>query len=749
MSALRGDGHDDGAFGRLDRRTFLRLSGGGMAALIGQLAHPRVLAPRARRGEAAAPVVLASADLEVLIDRARGLPLEYRLHPSNVRFHADEAEARPAVTLCNRERWQFVTVPASAGAVTAGERQAEVHFAVADAGRPAASFTLRYVVDGASMSLGMTDVREHDGYELIDVAIPRLVSLREQDGAVWLAHGDTGGNLVALADATPGRLSPNRFWGRVHATLPVVMLGTDRALCVQEVTAFMDETELRVESGAGGRRVSAGTVQRYRVNGSGCYDMNTGTGTPRSCGTARTPNLLIDQPSACRLDFIARRAGSAPPAWLDGAHLVRRRMPAPRERRYENAFMYGILCDQPAFAEPATTFAQCEELIRRVAALTDGATQIVHLWGWQYRGKDTGYPAVDQVDPRLGGYDGMRQLMERARAYHCAVTLSDNYDDAYRSSPAWDPAFVARRPDGELWESRNWTGESSYILGVAKYMRGPGAERVRYTCERYALPGTTHIDVLSYYSVRDDWDPARPASGVVNLRDGRYRVLEEFAKHGVDVTSEALRYAFIGRISAFWNLTGVSPCPFGGQPIPMIPAVYGGSAVWGNAGRATTLAGRLLDVFFYSAPAHTFFRHDTDPRSISDIYYLMWLPWRRLHARSVVSFRRDGARTITGLEGNGLIDIDWSTQRYRAQADGVEIARDGATCCPVGDDRLAFYATTARELEYPLPAGWRASNVAAQTLTGDEPTEAPFSVTGGLVTVAVPERQPVIVRQRR
>src|SRR5207237_7441732 len=94
---------------------------------------------------------------------------------------------------------------------------------------------------------------------------------------------------------------------------------------------------------------------------------------------------------------------------------------------------------------------------------------------------------------------------EKAKAYNCIATLSDNYDDAYRSSPAWDEKIIARRPDGELWESRNWTGENSYIIGLAKYMDGPGMERVRYTCERYKLPKTTHVDVLSYFSIRNDW----------------------------------------------------------------------------------------------------------------------------------------------------------------------------------------------------------------------------------------------------
>ena len=155
---------------------------------------------------------------------------------------------------------------------------------------------------------------------------------------------------------------------------------------------------------------------------------------------------------------------------IDAAKLVRKRMPPIPNHLYDNAFVYGIRCDEPSYPKASSTFEQCEQLIHQIAELTDYSPQIVHLWGWQYRGKDTGYPAVQEVNQRIGGYDGMMKLMEKAKAYNCIATLSDNYDDAYRSSPAWDEKIIARRPDGELWESRNWTGENSYIIGLAKYM---------------------------------------------------------------------------------------------------------------------------------------------------------------------------------------------------------------------------------------------------------------------------------------
>jgi hypothetical protein len=49
-------------------------------------------------------------------------------------------------------------------------------------------------------------------------------------------------------------------------------------------------------------------------------------------------------------------------------------------------------------------------------------------------------------------------------------------------------------------------------------MAGVGPERVRYTCDRYKLSGTIHVDVLSYFAIRNDWDPRYPASGIRNLR---------------------------------------------------------------------------------------------------------------------------------------------------------------------------------------------------------------------------------------
>jgi hypothetical protein len=54
-------------------------------------------------------------------------------------------------------------------------------------------------------------------------------------------------------------------------------------------------------------------------------------------------------------------------------------------------------------------------------------------------------------------------------------------------------------------------------------------------------------------------DPEEPASRITSLFEGHYKVLEEFRRYGVDVSSEALRYAFLGKVSYYWNMPNPAP----------------------------------------------------------------------------------------------------------------------------------------------------------------------------------------------
>jgi hypothetical protein len=44
-------------------------------------------------------------------------------------------------------------------------------------------------------------------------------------------------------------------------------------------------------------------------------------------------------------------------------------MPEIPTHYYDDKLVYSIFCDSPQFKTPGATFAQCEELVRKVAAL--------------------------------------------------------------------------------------------------------------------------------------------------------------------------------------------------------------------------------------------------------------------------------------------------------------------------------------------------------------------------------------------
>ena len=745
----------------IKRRDFLRLGAAGAAAAGLNVLIPAHAAAQQQTAEPTGiriapehPIVLHSELLEVTLDGDDGLPFQYRYKPTGATLRGDDYGQKITTTICNIDSWDFFEVTPS---VTLADLPAEIatheadfNFTVKEGPEVYATFRIRYQLRGASLFILMDTINERPGFQLLDAAMPHLATVREEDASGWLVYGDTGGKFISLADAQPGTLPPNRFWGRIHSTMPITMVGTAQMLCLQETTAYMDTTNVAVTGSKGSRRATIGSGRAHRVNGSECYDTNLGNGAPRSCGARGTPNLLIEDTPSTRLDFLPV-TGDPRDAWLVAGKMVRDRMPKISKALYGSRYMYGIFCDLPNRPAPPSTFTQCEKLISDIADLTDHAPQIVHLWGWQFRGKDTGYPAVNAVDERIGGHEGMMRLMARGPALNALITLSDNYDDAYRSSPAWNPNMIAWRPDGQLWKSRAWTGETSYIQGLAKYMEnGPGVERVRYTCEHYKLPGTTHIDVLSYYAIRNDWDRRNPASGIRNLRQGRYKILQEFARHGVDVSSEALRYPMIGHISAFWYAQPSDSAPLGGYSIPLLQLVFGKSAVWGlGSGMRNNGFELRAQNLFWGAALHAIMSYETERTEITDMYYLVIVPWLHLHPREIRAFIRDGQRTSTAYEGDTRVEIDWGGKNYRVILEGNEVANQDSVYCPLDANRICFYSTRAEQLNAVWPAGWSPSGAAAAALSVGKREYAHFSIKDGRVAVDVRAQQPVILYRTR
>ena len=211
-------------------------------------------------------ITLKSSQLEVTFDPGRGLPTQYRLPASQATIRGEDSGHDITALICRAEPRSFDQVSIRPESVRATTTRADFQFVARDNGADAAAFTLRYELKGAQrFYVSLEAVQEKPGFELGSKSArlfwPAFVN---KNCRAWLAHGDTGGSTVMLADAKPGHLPQNRFWGGVAATLPVVMIGTEKALCVQEVTAFMDTTELAVDGEPGHRRAALGSTNPPR-----------------------------------------------------------------------------------------------------------------------------------------------------------------------------------------------------------------------------------------------------------------------------------------------------------------------------------------------------------------------------------------------------------------------------------------------------------------------------------------------------
>ena len=684
------------------------------------------------------PVIIKSNILTVRIDRATGIPLNYQFKGADI--GGEDSSRLLKVTICRLKPRAYLQFHVKPFKITIAGREADVFFRAFYNGFPAVSFHIKYVLDGASLVVTSDHVTEEPGFELIETAIPDMATVREEKGVAWLAHGMDGGEVVDLKKASSKKLPIDDNFGDIGYVLPVAIIGTAKVACVMEVSAFMDGTQIEISGKRGFHHAKIGTVQVYRVHGGRSYNMNDGG--ERVKGNGLTPNLLVGQQSRCRFDFTADRDKNGTVDWFDGASIVAGRMPRSPTTYYNDKFIYLIAGKYKPDKNPRTTFEQSERLISDIARLTDYAPQVPLVSGWVYDGQDTGFPSEDKVNESLGGKRGLRKLINVGPQYNANISLNVNYDDAYQSSPLFDTAFIARRPDGKVWRSRDWAGEYSYITGMAKYMEKWGERRMDYTMEEYKIHDALLIDAMSWFAIRNDWDPLHPASGHKNLIDGKYKIIDGFKKRGVAVMSEQLRYPFIGKLAVSADGVGGGASYFGGDPIPLVAVIYRKSAIWGTGNFARNDPQKSL---FWNCRSIQWYSDTTDRKYIIDYYFMTVLPFSKVHDKAVEGYFQNGYNTEIKLAGHSKIVNNWRSGDYSITANGVRIAGDNATYCPVDKNRVAFFSRHSKVLKATLPAGWDASAITARALYLDRREPVKVKVENGNMLVKVTAGTPVII----
>jgi hypothetical protein len=315
-------------------------------------------------------------------------------------------------------------------------------------------------------------------------------------------------------------------------------------------------------------------------------------------------------------------------------------------------------------------------------------------------------------------------------------------------SPAWDPAIIARDPSGELTKGGIWGGGQSYTIGPAQYVRTSAFERIRRTLTIYPIEKTYHIDVLSAVPVRYDYREDHPASALEDLK-GKWQIIDEFRRHGVDVTSEGMTGQFVGHIGHAWHLMRgrdtVYPVE---ERIPLIPFMYHGKITWGGSNAPEYPP--VIDALHYGATYGFDLTKQTPDNAITDVYYLIALPASMLRAMPMVKYDDQGVQRTVYYSKDTFVEINEQEKRYRVVLNGRQIAKDYTVWIPVAADTSMVYGRSTGEIRYPSPAGWTdSSRISAQDLITDKPADIHVRVESGWIIADTEGGHPYRVTYQR
>ena len=517
---------------------------------------------------------------------------------------------------------------------------------------------LVYTIRENSFFLTWGEVRETEGWHLIEVTLPSLVSSPAREQARFLHGENRGGYLANLntMDENSQIRGESRFGGYPNASvLPVLGLLRGKALCVMEVQGYVCRTLLAASVREG---ITFGVMAPYRIR-----------------GKEETPDIPVNQKEIARVEFAFAPPGREEVTWMDAARLVRNHFQPLKDDFFDDKFVY-IVQNQLGRRPAELDYGQTQELLCRIGNIIGGNAHVAFLTGWSQGGHDTSYPNAYTMNPLLGSEEDFQNLRRKAKEEcRCTVSLNDNFDDMYRNefTREWfQEKYVARTAQNQLETFETWNGtDQSYITGMHNYMKPgeDGEKRIRCHGEQHQLEHAILIDALSWWSVRNDWNPRSPASAADNLR-AKFRIIDEFyEKYGIHVLSELVRYPFIGKLSVAFDNSAAYARP-SDRDIPFLRSVLRGVMYYGGRGGDDL---DVPDMLYHNAAKHPWFRKGEKAERIADIYYLNYVPWFLLKKLEIVDYRVEKGVYDLYLEKDAHIHIDDPAHTWYVDYEGERI----------------------------------------------------------------------------
>ena len=222
----------------------------------------------------------------------------------------------------------------------------------------------------------------------------------------------------------------------------------------------------------------------------------------------------------------------------------------PYVHEYDQMLAYKIGVDYcPRSKIPSLNAIQTLDVIRRMDNLTRGIPKLVYLVGWQYRGHDTGYPALDKVNDKLKrpeddtALESLRWLMREGPKHNTLVSLHVNFSDCYLDDNSLGPLYknrdiIVRNGDGTYHQGYRWCDHmayraSNYRNWYQETFKDKQIGPLFSMLPELAMSGSLHPD--AWYSIDD---PYYAITHAMDCEAMRQMTVYVRLKYNVDLTTE-------------------------------------------------------------------------------------------------------------------------------------------------------------------------------------------------------------------
>ena len=608
-------------------------------------------------------------------------------------------------------------------------RKGEVEYAISLSrdGRLVTSFTVAFALEGSVCTASLRDVVEMEKYQLVSIDLKRLASAVAGDPSSRVALPAHGGRRIDPARCNAGERLHRYNWVR-DAFCPVALVYTSGASVTLQLESLNDQILSSVLGSGTRRHAGIGVRIANRME-------------------ARAPHLqfVVHQPSRVRIALLATDRDDPFTGWIPAARALHAQARNNHPDRYAGRFVYKVFVGK--LGSPAEVpFDAVIDGVRRRSHLFDGAAQVCYLIGFQHEGHDSGYPDVFTVNEAAGGAATLKRIIAEAAAYNTTMSFHDNYDDAYQSSPAWDPQDIATDSSGELLRGGTWNGIQAYWISIPKYVRNKALARIRRTLAQYPVRDTYHLDVLTASVFRPDFDPAAPSDKNDDLA-ARKRLVDMFRAEGIDVTTEGCGFPFLETFRYFWDLPRPGASVYeGDEAIPFASFIAHGTVGYG--GSEADRYG-IVEGLFYGAFHSKDFSFCTREAEMLDAFYLLFVPLDLLRGKAMIDYEERGAWRKITYEGGDTVEVDFERCAHRVTIGGMVLVEDYISFAPgTRPGTYLLYVSLLSEMgtrhghgPWPCPREWRGLKrlrAISLTPTGEGATSLIPVLENGTISLDLP-----------